>query len=69
MIFTDSTTAQQRYLICKSCERFRPFVKQCAVCLCFMPAKVRMAQAECPEKRWTRVDATCQDEYSIDEEL
>jgi hypothetical protein len=41
-----------RYNICKGCEFFRPMVKVCAVCGCFMKAKTQLAKAKCPKRKW-----------------
>lgn len=43
--------AQARYDICKECPFLLP-TKQCSRCGCFMKAKVKLGQAECPEHKW-----------------
>jgi hypothetical protein len=43
--------AQKRYDICKTCEEFTG-VKTCKQCNCFMPVKVKFAQAWCPKTKW-----------------
>lgn len=40
-----------RMLLCTSCEFFLP-TKQCSKCLCFMPAKVHLSNADCPIGKW-----------------
>lgn len=69
MLFTTKVAAQNRYLICRGCEYFRPWVKTCSTCGCFMPAKVRVASSKCPHDRWLEDTATVDKEYFIDEEL
>jgi hypothetical protein len=43
-----------RLKICHSCEKFRQASKTCKVCNCFMPGKVHINKARCPEGRWGR---------------
>lgn len=45
-------TAKARIRICLACPNLRPFVKQCALCGCFVHAKVQLAAAKCPDGRW-----------------
>lgn len=47
-----SADGPARYEICQTCEHFRPLLKQCKVCGCFMPAKVLLDPAKCPENKW-----------------
>lgn len=35
--------------ICLECEHFRPGTKTCKICGCFMPAKVLIRGAHCPD--------------------
>ena len=44
--------AEDRYKVCLGCPHLRKKVDQCAKCGCYMPAKVWLAWAECPEKKW-----------------
>ncbi len=41
-----------RYKICKSCDKFNNTLKTCTVCHCFMPVKTKLNWAECPLKKW-----------------
>lgn len=43
---------QQRMTICLSCDDFRPAVKTCKKCGCFMPAKATFALSSCPAGKW-----------------
>jgi len=43
-----------RLNICKSCEKFRPTTKTCQACNCFMPGKVHINSASCPDGKWGR---------------
>src|SRR5215831_2559614 len=45
-------TAEARMAICKDCPSFQSFLRTCAECGCFMPAKVRLPNVECPLKKW-----------------
>jgi hypothetical protein len=42
--------AQQRWRICKSCDHLKLYI--CTQCSCFMPAKTRLSQANCPIGLW-----------------
>lgn len=39
--------AAERLAICKGCDHFKKFTKQCSICHCFMPAKVQLSGATC----------------------
>lgn len=43
--------AQSRYDICKGCP-FLLATTQCSKCGCFMKAKVKLPDAECPVHKW-----------------
>jgi hypothetical protein len=51
--FVPKDVAQERYNICKECPFFLP-TKQCSKCGCFMKAKVKLPNAECPEHKWEK---------------
>lgn len=53
-ILVDEETRTQRMEICKPCERLT-WALTCDVCNCFMPAKTKLAGAECPEGKWPAV--------------
>lgn len=44
--------AEERYAICKNCEHFVNLVKVCDICKCFMPAKTKLANVNCPQGIW-----------------
>lgn len=44
--------AKRRYKICQACPMFRPGIRTCASCGCFLPAKVMVPVMHCPEKKW-----------------
>lgn len=52
--FVDKDAAQARYDICKECPFLLP-TKQCSKCGCFMKAKVKLADASCPEHKWGKI--------------
>jgi hypothetical protein len=52
-VYIEKDVAQNRYDICKGCEHFLP-TTQCSKCLCFMKAKVKLAEAECPLGKWLK---------------
>lgn len=49
--YIDEETAKVRMDACTECPRLTR-TKQCTECGCFMPAKVRLKYATCPEDRW-----------------
>lgn len=55
----------ERLETCKQCEHFIKLTQQCGKCFCFMPAKVLMPSAECPEKKWEAVNDNRNEQYSI----
>ena len=44
--------AAERYAICRECDEFRSWAKQCKVCKCIMPIKVRLPESVCPIGKW-----------------
>jgi hypothetical protein len=44
-----------RFDICHSCEHFISFTSQCKECGCFMKAKTRLPNAECPVGKWGKI--------------
>lgn len=52
--FADKKDANVRYAICQQCplKQFDETNFTCKSCGCFMPAKTKLANAECPEGIW-----------------
>ena len=48
--YSSEETVKSRLSICNSCDMFK--FKICKSCGCFMPAKVKLAHAECPLNKW-----------------
>lgn len=46
-----NSKASQRMAVCVRCPLFTA-MKTCNACGCFMPAKVQIDAATCPQKRW-----------------
>lgn len=44
--------ARLRLEICKRCPMYDHVLKRCRECGCFMPAKVQLPKAKCPQGRW-----------------
>jgi hypothetical protein len=53
--YADKDTRLARLNICRKCEQLTS-VKICSICKCFMPAKVKLADAECPKGAWGPVN-------------
>ena len=41
-----------RLAICMGCDHYRSWAKQCRICKCFMPVKVRIPNTRCPIQKW-----------------
>lgn len=50
--YASDEVAKKRLEICEQCDHFFKLTKQCKLCLCIMPAKTLLADAECPEHKW-----------------
>lgn len=44
--------AEKRMSICETCPDLVPKIKICKHCGCFMAAKTKLAEAECPLGKW-----------------
>jgi len=52
-LFCSKDIAEARLGICRECDNFGKQVpKFCAVCSCFMPAKVMLRGFACPLEKW-----------------
>lgn len=52
---TDKLTKEEqqvRIKTCESCPDFKKLTRQCGHCGCFMDAKTKYRQSECPENKW-----------------
>jgi len=47
---------EERMSICRACPELFQFTTSCKRCGCFMNAKTRLAEAECPLKKWGAVE-------------
>lgn len=68
-MITDKIIANQRYSICKTCDEFRSSIKQCKICGCFMPLKVRLAFEECPIGKWSLANCAPPDNQAQENDL
>jgi hypothetical protein len=50
--WAESSEAERRYSICKSCPEFIKATKQCKKCGCFMHLKTKLQAATCPMSKW-----------------
>ena len=48
--------AKQRQDICNGCEFRFEATNQCKKCGCFLSAKTKFKQEECPLKKWTKYE-------------
>lgn len=49
MLIETGSKRRKKLLICKSCEEYKPSIKICGVCKCFMPLKVNIPGNNCPK--------------------
>lgn len=52
---TDQQTRALRLAICEPCPNYSPKSKQCGVCRCYLPAKVKVPAESCPINKWGAV--------------
>ena len=52
--FIEKEIQAERYARCETCEAFRPSVRQCKSCMCFMPVKTLFNKAKCPKGYWNK---------------
>lgn len=50
--FLSLEKSQIRMSICQQCDNFNSSTQMCTKCWCFMPMKVKLAPACCPEHKW-----------------
>jgi len=43
---------RKRLEMCEGCEYFTQLTHQCKLCGCFMEAKAKLLEAECPLEKW-----------------
>ena len=54
-ILVDKKTYLERFRTCKNCDKFKRVVNICGECHCFIPAKTRHIESECPLGKWKSV--------------
>jgi len=47
--------SESRISLCNSCDKLM-ITRQCSECLCFVDAKTKIKQEECPLKKWTQYE-------------
>lgn len=50
--YADKELADKRFSICLECPKLFQKTKQCKECGCFMIAKTKLKEAECPLGKW-----------------
>jgi len=50
--FVSKEQAQQRFNLCKVCEKFYNPTATCRECGCFMKLKVKIKNVACPLNKW-----------------
>lgn len=49
--YVSESVSARRFSICEKCPNLM-ITKQCSKCMCFMPVKVKLFYASCPEGLW-----------------
>ena len=52
--FVQKEVQAERYTICEKCDLFKPLLRQCGSCKCFMPAKTLFNKSICPKGYWKK---------------
>ena len=47
---------EERLLTCNDCEHLNHIKSSCKLCGCHMPTKARWATADCPSKKWPKIE-------------
>jgi tRNA(Ile2) C34 agmatinyltransferase TiaS len=55
-VFVTEPVYTERMNICNGCEFFRKEDKRCTQCGCFMEAKTRLKNVECPIHKWGKAE-------------
>ena len=50
--WVEDSLFQERYSICQACPELIKLTKQCKKCGCFMAAKTKLVNANCPLGKW-----------------
>jgi hypothetical protein len=50
--FADPETVSNRRKICKPCEARNTKLNTCTVCNCYIPAKTKLLESNCPMEKW-----------------
>lgn len=48
--------SEERFAICRQCDRFDSIMVRCRKCKCFLAAKTRFPGAKCPIGLWNKDD-------------
>lgn len=51
----DSCVREERFNICKKCDKFIEITSTCKLCGCFMVAKTWLPNASCPLGKWSNI--------------
>lgn len=58
----ETVVAKERLEICKACPELIQLTTQCKKCGCFMEAKTKLPNAECPIGKWGQVSVSFKEE-------
>jgi hypothetical protein len=50
--YVEKNIAEQRFSICQSCPELIHITNQCKKCGCFMRAKTKLINSQCPLGKW-----------------
>ena len=56
----------KRLKFCEDCKHFKNQIKQCAICGCIMPLKVKLKDAWCPVGYWSVYENPIDKHFKLD---
>lgn len=63
-LFVSDEIYQERYLICKSCDKYDEMENRCTDCGCYVPAKARAILDSCPLGKWSADEKGWEEKFS-----
>lgn len=53
--FISEEQQEERMKYCRKCDYFIASTTMCGKCFCYLPWKIQLAPASCPEKKWLNI--------------
>lgn len=62
-LFVSDEVYQERYSICKSCDKFDATQERCTECGCYIPGKAQIILDSCPLQKWSADYKTWEEKF------